>query len=533
MTRDMSSELLERLDGQLQCIVDNPSCKPSIIPTLKKEPASNVTNPDNSPSRDHVVWGAEANTLREAIAALAEVNKSDITMDSSIFELGLDSIEAIKLSSRLRRHGMKISVSSIMRNPTIRKLVLFLRGSSTHPKGSAVEGLLPKFAERIRKGWKSQKRDEIEAIYPTTPLQEAMIAETLASDYQLYFNHDILRLEDWVDTGNLRRAWAAVVERSEILRTSFFNTSELFPESPCAFGQLVHKWPKFHWDEVTLTSNDDLHATFKKVMQEATEEVDMLQEPPLRAMIVHSAKARHFILSISHALYDGWSIRLLHEDVQNAYHDSFTQRPSYRLLLENVYSGDQKFAERFWKQILADASPSSLRALSIETERAITYRREKKSSIPFSAIQSLCKHIKVTVQSLGQMCWALLLAHHLGEPDVMFGTILLGRDFDSADEIMFPAMNTVPIRAIIHGTYKEMLQYMQDNSANVIKFQHIPLRKIQKLCNSNGQRLFDTLFIYQRSHKESVDKQKALWCSVDGTSDVEVTTYLNTIIGWA
>ena len=524
MTREMSSELLERLDEQLRCIVDNPSCKPSIIPTLEKEPTSNVTNLDNSPSRNHVPWGAEANTLRETIAALAEVSESDITMDSSIFELGLDSIEAIKLSSRLRRHGMKISVSSIMRNPTIRKLVLFLRGSSIQPKGLAGEGLLPKFTERIQKGWRSQKRDEIEGIYPTTPLQEAMIAETLASDYQLYFNHDVLRLEDWVDTGNLRRAWAAVIERSEILRTSFFNTSELFPESPCAFGQLVHKRPKFHWREVTLASNDDLHATFKKVMQEATEEVDMLQEPPLRATIVHGARATHFILSISHALYDGWSIRLLHEDVRNAYHNSFTQRPSCRLLLENVYGEDQKLAERFWKQILAGTSPSSLRASSIETERAMTYRREKKSSVRFSAVQSFCKHIGVTAQSLGQMCWALLLANYLGEPDVMFGTVLSGRDFDSADEIMFPAMNTVPIRAIIHGTYREMLQYMQDNSANVIKYQHTPLRKIQKLANSNGQRLFDTLFIYQRSNKESVDKQKALWRSVGGTSDVEVTT---------
>jgi len=524
MTREMSLELLERLDGQLRCIVDNPSCKPSIIPTLEKGPTSNIANLDHSPNRDNVAWGPEANTLRETIAALAEVHESDITIDSSIFELGLDSIEAIKLSSRLRWHGMKISGSNIMRNPTIRKLVLFLRRSSTQPKGLAGGGLLPKFTERIRKGWKPQKRDEVEAIYPTTPLQEAMIAETLASDYQLYFNHDVLKLEDWVDTSNLRRAWAAVVERSEILRTSFFNASELFPESPCAFGQLVHKRPKFHWGEVTVASNDDLHATFKKVMQGATEEVDILREPPLRATIVHSAKARHFILSISHALYDGWSIRLLHEDVQNAYHDSFTQRPSCRLLLENIYGEDQKLAERFWNQILAGASPSSLRALSTETERAVTYRREKKSSAPFSAIQSFCKDTGVTVQSLGQMCWALLLAHHLGEPDVMFGTILSGRDFDSADEIMFPAMNTVPIRAIIHGTYKEMLRYMQDNSANVIKYQHTPLRKIQKLANSNGQRLFDTLFIYQRGHKESVGKQKALWRSVDGTSDVEVTT---------
>ncbi|CUS14787.1 unnamed protein product [Tuber aestivum] len=521
MTREMSLELLERLDGQLQCIADDPTCRPSIVSTLEKQPTSNVTNLDNSPNREHSSWGTKANILRQTIAALAEVDESDITMDSSIFELGLDSIEAIKLSSRLRRYGMKISVGNIMRNPTIRKLELLLSGSSVQPEGSSEEELLPKFAECIRKVWKFQRHDDIEAIYPTTPLQEAMIAETLASDYQLYFNHDVLNIEDWVNTDDLRRAWTTVVERSEILRTSFFNASELFPQSPCTFGQLVHKRSKFHWGEVTATNNGDLHATFKNVMQEATEEVDVLQGPPFRVTIVHSDKARHLILSISHALYDGWSIALLHEDVQNAYHDSLTQRPSCRLLLENVYGEDQKLAERFWKQILAGASPSSFRTLSTGTEKPRSYRQEQNSSMSFSAIQAFCKHTGVTVQSLGQTCWALLLAHHLAEPDVVFGTVLSGRDFDSADEIMFPAMNTVPIRAIIHGSYKEMLQYMQDNSANVIKYQHTPLRKIQKLASSNGQRLFDTLFIYQRGRKGSVDKQKALWHSVGGTSEVE------------
>ncbi|KAG0133500.1 hypothetical protein HOY82DRAFT_640839 [Tuber indicum] len=521
MTREMSLELLERLDGQMRCIADNPSYKPSAIYTLEKESASNATNIDSLPNQYHSAWGIEANILRQTIAALAEASESNVTMDSSLFELGLDSIDAIKLSSRLRRYGMKISVSNIMRNPTIRKLEMFLRGSSTQPKGLVGEELLPKFTERIQKAWKSLRHDEIEAIYPATPLQEAMIAETLASDYQLYFNHDVLELEDWVNTCDLRRAWAAVVERSEILRTSFFSASDLFPESPCTFGQLVHKRSKFHWGEVTVAKNDDLHAAFKKVMQEATEEVDMLKEPPFRVAIVHSPKTRHFILSISHALYDGWSIALLHEDVQRAYHHSPTQRPSCRLLLENVYGEDQKQAEIFWKQILAGASPSSLRALPTKIEKPKLYRREQNSSTPLSAIQSFCKHAGVTIQSLGQLCWALLLAHYLGEPDVMFGTVLSGRDFDSADEIMFPAMNTVPIRAIVHGTYKEMLQHMQDNSANVIKYQHTPLRKIQKLVNSNGQRLFDTLFIYQRGRKGSVDKQNALWRSVDSTSDVE------------
>jgi hypothetical protein len=110
--------------------------------------------------------------------------------------------------------------------------------------------------------------------------------------------------------------------------------------------------------------------------------------------------------------------------------------------------------------------------------------------------------------------------------------VLSGRDFDGADEIMFPAMNTVPVRAILHGSYRDMLSYMQENGAMTLKHQHTPLREIQRLVNTGGTRLFDTIFLYQRS-QASADNERQLYDSVGGASDVEVCLLSVIVCSWA
>lgn len=527
MAKTNSSELLEGLEDQVQNILRDPTQKPSAVATVQPAQSPSPTSVTKELGGDQFSWGPEADILRQTISALAEVEESAVTPDSSVFELGLDSIEAIKLSSRLRQQSINLSVSDIMRNPTIRKLDLFLRTLSTQPEELMGQDSFAEFETRIRGAWNPRTHnwieDEIEAIYPTTPLQEAMIAHTLASDYKLYFNHDILVLEPWVDLRRLRSAWATVARHSEILRTTFFNATEILPGSLCTFGQLVHKQSELSLGEVTMAPDGDLDKALKAVMQQALESADMMKEPPFKITVVHRAKARYLVLSMSHALYDGWSIGLLHDDVRSAYHGQPTKRPSCRPILKNIYKGNRDDTERFWRQALTGASATRLPAIRTGTFQPATHRVERLSALPLSGIRSFCKQMGVTVQSLGQMCWALVLAHFLGEPDVMFGTVVSGRDFDSADEIMFPAMNTIPVRASIRGTYKEMLQDIQKNSADVMKYQYTPLRQIQRLVDSNGQCLFDTLFIYQRSYKVLDRKHKALWGSADVAADVEVS----------
>lgn len=148
-------------------------------------------------------------------------------------------------------------------------------------------------------------------------------------------------------------------------------------------------------------------------------------------------------------------------------------------------------------------------------------RREFKSKIDLAEINSLCKKLSISLQALCQACWAITLAQQTRSLDVTFGIIMSGRDFDGADNLVFPTMNTVALRSILHGSPSEFLQYLEENMGDIREFQHYPLRKAQLATNIGGQGLFNTLFILQRSPSSDNDQGQALLKSVDGSSATE------------
>ncbi|KAI5820682.1 hypothetical protein BZA77DRAFT_239966 [Pyronema omphalodes] len=510
--QNIISDILGRVADNVYAILKNPASAPIFEADSSVEQLDGAPDSSVSVSKDDFTWSPTASTLKATIAGLAEVDESEITADSSILELGLDSIEAIKLSSRLRQKKIMLSVSLIMRNPTIRKMIAVLSASSTAATESKVDKIAA-FESNFRK--KVGQMDNVVAVYPTTPLQEAMIAETLASDYKLYFNHDMMKLESSVDLEKLKEALKQVVEKNDILRTSFASVED--EKRGQTYAQLVHSVAFVNVKTISVPTEDAVQDVIESVMENTTRKADLLKEAPVYFTIVTGPESRHLVLSISHALYDGWSIGLLHDDIKLAYYDQLKSRPSQKLLIENIVNTDAKESKRFWSQVLKGAVPSSFTATAVDAEDDTTHRAELKSAVSYAAVQEFCKKSGVTAQSIGQTCWLLLLAHQLGETDVMFGSVLSGRDFEEAERIMFPAMNTVPVRAILHGTYEDMVGYVQQSGAAVLKYQHTPLREIQKI--TGGRRLFDSIFLYQRSAEG--EKGEKLYESVGGSSDVE------------
>jgi aryl carrier-like protein len=519
IAREKTSEILHEVANRIRDILSDPQGRPLPEP---EPPRSEKVRVDgiavsSIEHADDFIWNEQALALRKNIAELAEVSENEVSADSTILELGLDSIEAIKLSARLRQHDIALSVSTIMRNTTIRKMQQTLEAPVRIQLAKKLD-LLAGYERTVRQCIPNLQ--DTVAICPTTPLQEAMVAETLASDYTHYFNHDVLKLEEWVDLDQLRAAWIAVVESNDILRTSFAAVED--ENGRPRYCQLVHRNSGGHWKLVEAADEITAQVTCDAVMNSVTESADVLSEPPVYLTIVKASKSTHLILSISHALYDGWSLGLLHNDIKRAYFDALTPRPSPRAMIERIFNTDIEASRHYWKGLLHGMAASHFPGSAFTSlEPVPTHRAEKTSALSFTAVRGFCKKAGVTVQTLGQCCWALVLGHYLGETDVVFGSVLSGRDFEQAEDIMFPAMNTVPVRAILHGTYREMLSYMQLNGSSTLKHQHMPLREIQRLLNTGVTRLFDTLFLYQRDGPLGSGDQ-VLYESVGGTSDNEV-----------
>ncbi|TKA79010.1 hypothetical protein B0A49_02271 [Cryomyces minteri] len=464
------------------------------------------------------VWSEEAYTIRREISVLAEIGAPEIDEHSSILELGLDSIDAVKLSSRLKKVGISMPVSTIMRSLTVSRMVQRLRIRSPSDENSTRQISLPDVEQKLQAYLSKAGVDlqDVESILPVTPLQEAMIAEMVSSNFTRYLNHDILQLNQDVDIAKLKKAWASVVSNSPVLRTSFYEIDD--PGITASFVQLVHKHAALVWEEMDSPDSAAIDTVIEFIRRDVAE--NFRKAPPLRLTLIRSPDSRYLVLSIAHALYDGWSLELLHKDIHKTYHGSYFGRPDYKIALEKILNAADSEAHAFWQDSLSGAAPCLFPTSSlVDTKEGC--RRDHISSLSAETIKLFCKAQGVSLQALGQTCWSLVLANRTHHLDVVYGVVLSGRVTEEMNEMLFPTMNTVAMRSILHGSRREMLRYTQEIISNTAPYQHFPLRKAQLMAKTNRNALLNTLFIYQKRPGYSAETGISLYESVGGSADIE------------
>lgn len=524
LSPEAAKEILSHFQNVLSDFAEHPDKELLYVNGVADE-TSLLTNGHNASSREPAAdsedssfnWTSQASTIRDVIANLAGVEAQFIHPGTSIFEVGLDSIDAIKLSSRLSKHGIRLPVSSIMRHRNVKAMSAHLpteeipTQNGSYPKLNRMTTALTLFLER-----ENLVPKDTSQILPATPIQEAMIAEMTASEFQHYYNHEILQLEPNVDLARLREAWRTVVKSHPILRMSFVEVSD--PTIPVSYAQIVHGEDAFDFRVVDLNGKpieSIIEAQRIRAMNQ------LANSPLLSLTAAMDGDHTYLVLSISHALYDGWSINLLHEDVSRSYNGEKCTRPRPDAILEQILESSGERSLNFWRSTLSNCTPVSFPpGKNSEKNSVAVHRAEKPLSIPFDKAEAFCRRHGITMQALLVSCWSLVLATHVQKLDVIFGLVLSGRNVAGSENVMFPTMNTVAMRVILHGSRLELVKYVQETLLEISEHQHFPLRRARP--EASVQNLFDTLFIYQkRPLEEESGEGEVLYQSTGGSSDVE------------
>ncbi|KAI9884044.1 MAG: NRPS [Watsoniomyces obsoletus] len=526
----ISTSLLEEFQSNLEKLVGNPEALLEVSTTKPERTHDmNVTsNVDKEFPATHppgngleFKWTPEARQIQHELSLLAAVSEDSIEATTSIFDLGLDSIDAIKLSSRLKQQGVKLDVSTIMQGRTIAGMV----ESLSNQVGLRETGAHLPDLEELQRDLRSHLSDngvhleDIEEVLPATGLQEAMIAEMISSKGARYFSTQVLKLKSTADAAQLMAAWETVIHITPILRTSFAEIHD--PAIPGTYAQLVHRPKAILWEK--LDCSDD--QSFEDVIASTTAgfHESISRESLIKLAMIHHHNERYIVFGIAHALYDGWSLHLLHEDVRKAYFREYSPRPSYKPALKVMLESSGNAVAGFWKSQLSGAPAIHFPTSESGSSRATNekYYRELNSKHSLGSVQAFCKAQGITLQAVGNTCWSVVLAHYTRTLEVVFGAVLAGRDFDAADRILFPTMNTVAIRSIIHGTRKEMLRYMTELNAHIAPYQHCPLRIAQSSAKVDGRGLFNTIFIVQKRPDIVSDEMEPLYTLCGGEAETE------------
>ncbi|CRK13661.1 hypothetical protein BN1708_010896 [Verticillium longisporum] len=440
-------------------------------------------------------WTEATLAIRFEISKLAQIPAERVSECNSLLELGLDSIDIVSLSTRLKQKGIDISMSQLLRAQNIESMEKVIGREVLRDRGEKSDSTFDALLLQLHEAVVATGYDmgTVESVLPPTPLQESMVADMIDSDFERYFNHDVMEISKDTIVESLVDAWLEVISQSPILRTVFLQVDD--PRLEQTFCQIVlaHHLPSIQ--HIQLQGEQEIEGVYAAHRRNASDARGASQL--LQLTIANVGDRSYVVFSIAHALYDGWSLALLHQDVDSAYHNMLEQRPSPRNILKSLLQSPTDKSQRFWSQYLAGAPPSLLPESTTPPTDSI-HHDETMSSLSSGEVMAFCKRNSVTLQVLGQACWSTVLATRLGALDVSFGVVLSGRDTEEAQNLMFPTMNTVALRCVLHGSARSFLRYLQDTMSDVYEYQTFPLRRAQLAGKQAPGGLFNTLFLLQR-----------------------------------
>ncbi|TWP54344.1 amino acid adenylation domain-containing protein [Lentzea tibetensis] len=325
----------------------------------------------------------------------------------------------------------------------------------------------------------------VEDIYPLTPLQAGMLFHSLV-DSDAYLNRACLRLSGVTDPHALGAALQRVVDRTPALRSV-----------PVWDGvdrplQVVHSHATV---PVRYVDGD---------VPEDDDDIDLSSAPLMRATIVRvSADEVVLVWTTHHILFDGWSLGQVFEEICEQYAAIVRQRPPrlaarrpFREYLRWLDGQDHARAEAYWHGVLDDVAEPT--PLPYDRPPAEAHRTESSESVKISvdatALNAMVKQHGLTVNTVVQGAWALLLSRYSSERDVVFGTTVSGRpaDLPGVESMVGMFINTVPTRTRISGTVLEWLRELQVRQTEARQFDFVSLAQLQ-----NGRKLFDSAVVFE------------------------------------
>ncbi|HEY5864958.1 MAG TPA: amino acid adenylation domain-containing protein, partial [Candidatus Tectomicrobia bacterium] len=357
-------------------------------------------------------------------------------------------------------------------------------------------------------------RNDIEDIYPLAPMQQGILFHTLyAPASGVYCEQWQCLLHGHLQVGALQQAWQHVVERHPVLRTSFHweNRPEPF--------QVVHRRvevPWQHYDWRTLSTGEQEQRLEAFLAVDRAQSFTLSRAPLMRLTLIRMAGEVHqLVWTHHHLLLDGWSLPVLLKDVFQCY-DAFGAGRALHLDVRRPYGDyiawlqqqDLAPAEAFWRQTLQGyTTPTALARGSVGstvTNQAADYdeQRQHLSEALTDALQTLARQHHLSLNSLVQGAWAVLLSRYSGEADVIFGVVVSGRPAALAgvESMVGLFMNTLPVRVRVspEASLIPWLQALQVQQVEARHYEYSPLVQVQRWSDvPPGLALFDTLLVFQ------------------------------------
>ncbi|QMS92207.1 amino acid adenylation domain-containing protein [Nostoc edaphicum CCNP1411] len=386
-------------------------------------------------------------------------------------------------------------------------------------------------------------RQTIQDIYPLSPMQQGMLFHSLyAPNSGAYVIQVSYELHGSLNIPAFEEAWQYLVNRHTVLRTAFV-WNKLEKPLQVVGKQLKCPITYLDWRNYSTTAQQQELA---KILQKEREQGFSLSQAPLMhiTLIQLAPAVYQFVWSYHHLLLDGWSMPILLQEflmIYGAYIQGQTPRLSnprpYRDYIAWLQQQNVSQAEAFWKQHLqgfttptrlgigqlGETRPDNLSTHYTEQSIHLTCEQTQQ-------LQSFAKQQQITLNTLVQAAFALLLSRYSGEIDILFGTVCSGRPgtLTGVESMVGLFVNTLPLRVSVSPQQKlySWLQNIQLQQVEIRQYEYSNLTDIQR-CSEvpRSLPLFETLVVFENYPVESALKQSLETLQIRNIHATEQTNY--------
>ncbi|MEO1298541.1 MAG: amino acid adenylation domain-containing protein, partial [Cyanobacteria bacterium J06636_16] len=380
----------------------------------------------------------------------------------------------------------------------------------------------------------TDKRKNIQNIYPLSPMQQGILFHTLlAPEAGAYVPQIVLTLTGDLNAAVLKQAWQQAVNQHDVLRTAFYWEQRDEP------FQVVYRQAELAWVEQDWRAQDSkLHATRLQIFLDCHQTQPFnLQTPPLiRVALIRLGDRRyHLIWAYHHLILDGWSAANLLKTIFGQYlamvgrsalfqvrHDesaSLMASPSphppispsspYTTYLTWLQSQDPNAAKAFWQTYLKGFSEATSLPIftpaSTQADASSDSRTEQQrvwTAEQTAQLRTFAQQHQLTLNTLIQAAFSVLMSRYCDRDDVVFGATCAGRPpkLPGSDSMVGLFINTLPVRVQVPESAPVVpwLQQLQrDRSIPAPTSTNCTRKPMQWRELPAGQALFDCLLVVE------------------------------------
>ncbi|MCC5648468.1 amino acid adenylation domain-containing protein [Nostoc sp. XA013] len=463
--------------------------------------------------------------LQKLVVQVLKVTPSQIALEQPLSSLGLDSLKVFELKNLIEvDFGVTISVADFF-------------------DGAGIAELTTQILDQVNKNLTSvylpiSKVETATSQHPLTFTQQQLwFINQLQPGTATYNIPVAIHLTGKLNVPALVRSLTEIIQRHDILRTSFeVVNGEPIQKVADAIALNARSAIAFSLPEVDLChlADEQQQTEVQKLsQQEAQLSFDLGQAPLLRAKLLHlQAEQSILILTLHHLVGDGWSIKILVQELSTIYQafsaGKLSQLPQLPLQYTDFVYWQRNWLQgevidkhlAYWKQQLGGNLP----VLQLPTDRPRppiqTFRGKQQKFVLSKALTESIKQLNqregVTLFMTLLAAFQTLLYRYTGQEDILVGSPIANRNRAELEQLIGCFVNTLVLRTNLEGnpTFTELLRRVRKVAIDAYTHQDLPLEKLVEVLQPNRDLsynpLFQVMFVLQNPATNSIWKTEEL-----------------------